>query len=75
MQIQAFVAKFPSEALQMPILGGFAGLDKVQEDLVGIGPGIQALSSEFGSVVERNAFGHTIPGNELVQDTQHPLTG
>lgn len=52
----ALIAELPVEALQVPVLAGFARLDEIQSDAVRIGPGIQGLPGELRAVVDCDLF-------------------
>src|SRR5262249_43348382 len=72
-EVETFVAESPVEAFDMSILGWLARFDKIEGDLVGIGPGIQGLASKLRSIVDQNAFGTAMALNELIQAADHAL--
>ena len=47
MDVEARVAERAVEALQIPVLRGFAGLDEVKGDLLHVGPGVEDLARKL----------------------------
>lgn len=74
MDIQALVAEFASEALQVAVLHRLTGLDEIQGDVVLVGPGIQHLPRELGAVVKRDLFRRAVPEDQLIEQTHDLLS-
>jgi hypothetical protein len=65
-EVKTFVAESSVEAFDVGILGRLARFDKIEGDLVGVGPGVERVAGEFRSIVDHDAFGTARAGNELV---------
>jgi hypothetical protein len=72
-EIQTLIAELAVKALDMGILCRFAWLDKVEGHAMEVGPSIQHLPSELGSVVDGNLLGRPTGGDELLEHTRDPL--
>jgi hypothetical protein len=53
---------------------GFAGVDEMQVDPMGIRAGVQGLPGEFGAVIHRDQLRQTTLSDQAVQDPRHPQT-
>jgi hypothetical protein len=74
MDVQAFVAKFAIEALEVAVLHRLAWIDEIEGHMMVICPGIEYLASELGTVVQRDPFGYAVPQNEVLQEPHDALT-
>jgi hypothetical protein len=71
--VEALVAEFAVEALDVRVLSGFPGCDENDAYSVSIGPLVKVLASEFGTVVDEERLGSPMEGDELIgyaTDTQ-----
>lgn len=67
MLIQAFVSKLAVEGLDERILCGFARLSQLQLDIALIGPLIECLASEFGTLVGAHCCRVTAEPSHFIQ--------
>ena len=71
--VEALVAEFAVEALDVRVLSGLPGRDEDDAYPVSIGPLVKVLAGEFGAVVDEERLGSAMEGDELVEyatDTQ-----
>ena len=71
--IEAFVAEFAVETLQITVLGRLARLDEVQGHLARCSPDVEREPGELWPVIHRNLLGHAVVVDELVEHADDPL--
>jgi len=73
--VQAFVAQFAVEALDITILNGFAGPDKVELDPSLIGPRVQSTAAKFRAVIDGDCVRQTSSAGQPIEALHDPSSG
>lgn len=73
MDIQAFVAEFAVETLQVAVLHGFTWVDEIEGNVVFIGPDIERLPGKLRAIIQRDSLGRAVPKDELIQQALDAL--
>ena len=67
--VEALVADLAVETLDVRVLGGFTRSDKVETDAMPVGPLVQCLAAEFGTIVDQQRNRRPVTGNEPIEDS------